>query len=88
MILRIKKNQTEVNIDSASGKELREKTGGSNNFANGYLSIAEKMSADLTYYTVRFVEPGKTRGMRYDVFTFVNGKWRVFPKPYRILDRE
>ena len=88
MTLTVKDNQTEIRIDAATGKELREKTGNAKNFAGGYLSVASKMKEDLSYYVVRFVEPGKEHGMRFDIFAFVNGQWRVFPKPYRILGRE
>ena len=32
----------------------------------------------------KFVKPGQTFGMAFDGLVYINGKWCIFPKPYRI----
>lgn len=85
MVISFRESQTEIIIHAAKGKDLAAKTGEWSKFAGGYVSMGDKLAPETTFYTVRFVEPGKTSGMRYDLFAFVNGKWCVFPKIYRLL---
>ena len=80
-----KEGQTEVKVGFATGKELAEKTGQALDFPGGYAQIATKLAPDLTIYRFKFVEPGKDLGMAYDGLVYVNGKWRLFPKPWRVV---
>jgi hypothetical protein len=41
----------------------------------------------LKIYRFKFVEPGKDLGMAFDGLIYVNGHWRIFPKPWRALGK-
>ena len=38
--------------------------------------------------TLDAFEPGEELGMAFDGLTYVNGNWRIFPKPYRLAAAE
>ncbi len=51
-------------------------------FPGGYKEIAGEFSPDLKYYRFKYVQPGKHTGSAYDMFVYVSGKWRFFPRPW------
>ena len=86
MVMAPKPGQTEVKISSATTDELKAGTGNAAELAGGWKDAAAKMKPGLKVYRCHFLEPGKTAGMSFDGLIYVNGNWRVFPKPWRALE--
>lgn len=86
MVMAPKPGQTEVKISSATTDELKAGTGNAAELAGGWKQAAAKMKPGLKVYRFHFLEPGKDAGMSFDGLIFVNGNWRVFPKPWRALE--
>jgi len=84
LTLKVKPGQTEINVLSVTTDDLKNKTEKSREFPGGWQEMAPNLKAGLTIYMVRFTEPGKERGMRFDGLIYVNERWRIFPKPWRI----
>ena len=80
-----KPGQTEVKVFSTTSDELKSGTGSATEFAGGWKQVAPKMKPGLTVYRFKFVEPGKDLGMAFDGLIYVNGNWRIFPKPWRAM---
>ena len=40
----------------------------------------------MTLFRFKFVKAGETIGMAFDGLAFVNGHWRIFPKPWRAAE--
>ena len=87
MVMAPKSGQTEVKVSSATTEELKAGTGNASELAGGWKEAAAKMKPGLKVYRFHFLEPGKTAGMSFDGLIYVNGNWRVFPKPWRALDK-
>jgi hypothetical protein len=85
MVMAPKAGQTEVKVSSATTEELKAGTGNATELAGGWKEVAAKMKPGLKVYRFHFLEPGKTSGMSFDGLIYVNGNWRVFPKPWRAL---
>ena len=45
--------------------------------------LTESLLGSRQSSTVHVVKPGETLGMAFDGLAFVNGHWRIFPKPWR-----
>ena len=86
MVMAPKPGQTEVKISSATTEELKSGTGNAKELAGGWKEAAAKMKPGLKVYRFHFLEPGKDAGMSFDGLIYVNGNWRVFPKPWRALE--
>lgn len=87
MVMAPKPGQTQVKVSSASTEELKAGSGQAQELAGGWKEVAPKMKPGLKVYRFHFLEPGKTAGMSFDGLIYVNGNWRVFPKPWRALDK-
>jgi hypothetical protein len=88
MVMAPKPGQTEVKVSSATTEELKAGTGNASELAGGWKDVAPKMKPGLKVYRFHFLEPGKTAGMSFDGLIYVNGNWRVFPKPWRALEKK
>lgn len=77
--------QTEVKVFSATSDEMKSWTGNAAEFAGGWKEVAPKLKPGLKIYRFRFVAPGKDLGMAFDGLIYVNGNWRIFPKPWRAV---
>lgn len=88
MVMAPKSGQTEVKVSSATTEELKAGTGTASELAGGWKDVAPKMKPGLKVYRFHFLEPGKTAGMSFDGLIYVNGNWRVFPKPWRALEKK
>lgn len=76
----------EIIIDSTTTEELREWTGiAAQEFPGGYKIIADKLQDSLKIYKFKFVQPGFGAGISYDGLVYLKGRWRIFPKPWRVL---
>lgn len=80
-----KPGQTQVMIMSATSEELKSWTGDAKEFAGGWKDVSAQLKPGVTFYQFQFVEPGKKFGMAYDGLAYVNGNWRIFPKPWKVM---
>ena len=87
MVVAPKAGQTEVKVYSATSDEMKSWTGNAAEFAGGWKEVAAKLKPGLKIYRFKFVEPGKDLGMAFDGLIYVNGSWRIFPKPWRALGK-
>jgi hypothetical protein len=39
----------------------------------------------MTWVRFKCVEPGESPGMAYDGLVLLDGRWRLFPKPWQVL---
>jgi hypothetical protein len=84
MVVAPKPNQTELKLFSASTDELKSWTGAAADFPEGYKQVAEQLKPGVKVYRFKFVEPGQDLGMAFDGLAYINGHWRIFPKPWRL----
>jgi hypothetical protein len=80
-----KEGQTVSRVFGATTEQLVSGRGAALEFPGGYKRIASNLKPRLTWYAFKFVEPGKTLGMAFDGLVYVNGHWRMFPKPFRLV---
>ena len=77
--------QTDFLIWAASTGELRTYKGEAQFFPGGYRELAPHMKKGITFYRIKFVQPGHKIGSAYDVLVYVNGNWRLFQRPWTVL---
>lgn len=87
LVVAPKTGQTEVKLFAASSEEMKSWTGNAAEFPGGWKTAAAKLKPGLTIYRFKFVEPGQDLGMAFDGLIYVNGNWRIFPKPWRALEK-
>jgi hypothetical protein len=87
MVVAPKPGQTEVKVFSATSDEMKSWTGNAAEFPGGWKDVAAKLKPGLKIYRFKFVEPGKDLGMAFDGLIYINGNWRIFPKPWRALGK-
>jgi len=80
--------QTELLLWPATVEDIKYGTGNSSKFPGGYKMIADKIESGHIIYRFKFVKPGKTIGMAFDGLVKVNGRWVIFPKPWRIFQKK
>lgn len=80
-----KPGQTQVTLSHATSDELKSWTGGATEFPGGWKDVGAQLKPGVTFYRFKFVEPGQQLGMAYDGLAYVNGNWRIFPKPWRAM---
>ena len=85
MVIAPKAGQTQVQVSSATSDELKGWTGGAAEFPGGWKDVGAQLKPGVTFYRFKFVEPGQDLGMAYDGLAYVNGNWRIFPKPWRAM---
>jgi hypothetical protein len=85
MILKPKPDQTQLLLWSATTEEIQSKKGDADQFPGGYQKIAPHLQPGQTLYRFKFVKPGSPFGLAFDGLVYVNGQWRLFPKPYRAV---
>ncbi len=84
LVLTAKEGQTELIVRSAPSADIKAWTkNASDVLPGGYQKIKDEFKEGNTIYSFKFVKPGETLGMAYDGLVFVNGHWRIFPKPFR-----
>ena len=81
-----KDGQTELKLFSATPKEMVDDVGESSSFPPGMLALAGDLKQDLPIYAFKFVKPGEDIGMAFEGLTHINGRWRLFPKPWRFME--
>ena len=80
-----KEGQTEVQLHSATTDQIKAGDPAASEFPGGYAEIGAQLQPGVTLYRFKFVEPGKDLGMAFDGLAHVNGRWVIFPKPWRAL---
>ncbi|HST53609.1 MAG TPA: hypothetical protein VLJ61_16480 [Pyrinomonadaceae bacterium] len=85
LVIAPKPGQTQVLVSHATTDELKSGAGGAADFANGWKDVSAQLKPGVTFYTFKFVEPGQSLGMAYDGLAYVNGNWRIFPKPWKVM---
>jgi hypothetical protein len=85
MVIAPKQGQTQVLLASATSDELKSWTGNAAEFPGGWKDVGAQLKPGVTFYRFKFVEPGQELGMAYDGLAYVNGNWRIFPKPWRVM---
>lgn len=85
LVVAPKAGQTQVLIFSSTSDDLKSGTGGAAQFPGGWKEVGAQLKPGVKFYAFKFVEPGKDLGMAYDGLAHVNGNWRIFPKPWRVM---
>ncbi|MEO6789268.1 MAG: hypothetical protein ABI318_24350 [Chthoniobacteraceae bacterium] len=81
-----KEGQTEVTVAKATTEDFQKGTAAAKEFPGGYAKLGDKLQPGVTLFRFKFVKPGETLGMAFDGLAFVNGHWRIFPKPWRAAE--
>lgn len=81
-----KEGQSQVLVAKATTEDFQKGTATAKDFPGGYAKIGDKLQAGVTLFRFKFVKPGETSGMAFDGLAFVNGHWRIFPKPWRAAE--
>ncbi|MBX7240408.1 MAG: hypothetical protein K1X92_01570 [Bacteroidia bacterium] len=76
--------QSEILLWEASQDDFKKYIHEAVYFPGGYKEIADEFNPDLKYYRFKYVQPGKHTGSAYDMFVYVSGKWRFFPRPWAV----
>jgi hypothetical protein len=79
-------DQTEVQLSRGTAEDFKAWQGEARKFPRGYKRIAEFMQPGLVFYQFRFVKPGQGAGANWDGLVWVNGAWKLFPKPFKAAD--
>jgi len=83
--LRPKSGQTQLLLWGATSDDLNNWKGAAAQVSpGGYENIKGKFKDGLTIYRFKFVRPGERLGMAFDGLVYINGHWRLMPKPWRI----
>lgn len=80
-----KEGQTELKLWSATAEELKTAQGNARVFPAGYAKIAPQINRGVVFYRFKFVRPGQELGLAFDGLVYANGRWVIFPKPFRAL---
>lgn len=88
LVVAPKPGQSELKLFSTTSDEMKSWTGSAAEFPGGWKQVAPKLKPGLKIYRFKFVEPGKDLGMAFDGLIYVNGNWRVFPKPWRAIEKQ
>ncbi len=85
LVVRPKPGQSEVLLFEATTDQIKAGDEAAKDFPGGYAQVTDKLQPGVTVYRFKFVEPGKDIGMAFDGLVHVNGRWTIFPKPWRAL---
>lgn len=86
LVLTPRAGQTELRLWAVTTEDIQAWTGNAReHLAGGYRGFGGHIKPRRTFYSFKFLEPGKDVGMAGDGLTYVNGHWRIFPKAWRAL---
>jgi hypothetical protein len=85
LVIEPKAGQTEVKMFSTTTDEMKSWTGTATEFDGGWKPTAPKLKTGLKIYRFKFLEPGKDLGVAFEGLVYINGNWRIFPKPWRAI---
>lgn len=75
--------QTQIEVYTATGDELKKGEGEAARCPPAYKDIAENINPKMVMYCFRFVKPGEKAGLHGDGLFFVNDHWAMFPKAFK-----
>lgn len=78
--------QTDYQIWKVTPESLKANTGDAKQFPGGYREIADYFQPGIVLYRFKFLFPGMRRGSGFDALVYVNGHWRLFPRPWMVSD--
>lgn len=81
----LRENQTEILLWEATTESLGVYQGEARFFPGAYTENVGIFLPKKTFYRMKFVEPGRKLGTAFDVFTYINGNWRVFHRPWAAI---
>lgn len=82
-----KEGQTELKLAMATTEQLKDSEGEYAEFPTAMSAAADVyLKPNQTLYAFKFVKPGESTGMAFEGLTHINGKWRLFPKPWRFAE--
>ena len=79
--------QTELLLWGSNIEDIKFGTGNAMKFPGGYKMIVDRIESGHIIYRFKFVKPGKSIGMSFDGLVKVNGRWVIFPKPWRVFQK-
>lgn len=79
--------QTELLLWSSNIEDIKYGTGNASKFPGGYKMIVDRIETGHIIYRFKFVKPGEITGMALDGLVKVNGRWVIFPKPWRVFQK-
>lgn len=74
--------QTQVAVWGAQKPDFEAYQGMAKLFPGGYKEMAQFLKPGITYYLVRFSEPGHSNGASFDLLAYVNDHWCLFLSPW------
>ena len=80
------KAQTEPHCWNTTPDSLAMYKGDARQFPGGYREIAQYFQPGIVLYRLKLVKPGMRLGTSFDAFIFVNGRWKIFPRPWVLSD--
>ena len=82
-----KPEQTETFVVGATGPQLKASTGPGDQCPSRYGEVADMIKSGVRLYCFRFRKPGGLwqEGTVSDGLVWIDGRWVIFPKPYRVL---
>ena len=87
MVVKGKPGQTAVLVWSGTSEDIKAWRGAArDHFPGGYQKVGPYLKPGVTLYAFKFVVPGEALGMAFDGLVHVNGRWVLFPKPFRALE--
>ncbi|MEZ4685507.1 MAG: hypothetical protein R3B47_05435 [Bacteroidia bacterium] len=78
--------QTEARCWSTTPDSLAMYKGNARQFPGGYREIAQYFQPGIIVYRLKLVKPGMRLGTSFDAFVYVNGRWKIFPRPWVLSD--
>ncbi len=77
--------QTALLVSTASSEDAKAwNARAAQTFPGGWKEMGPHLQPGVTWVSFKFVKPGETLGMAYDGLVLIDGRWRLFPKPYRV----
>lgn len=81
-----KPDQTDLIVVHTTTALLKSAWPGDGQFPGGYGRVLRYFKGDQPIVRFKFVKPGETLGLAFDGLIFVNGRWVLMPKPWRVLN--
>jgi hypothetical protein len=78
-------DQKELLLYSATGEDMKAWNEKAKMFPGGYEKVKNVFMPGVVLYRFKFVKAGEKLGMAYDGLAHVNGHWRIFPKPWKVI---
>lgn len=74
----------DVRIESFSTRDIKE---GNGSYAGGMEGIVDRLQPDVVFYKISLLrEKDAERGLAFKYWTYLNGRWVFFPKPYSVFE--